>query len=350
MAATPDLRTEPDDIDPPWMSAVLAAAGAPRPVDALRHEPVGVGLMARSHRFVLDHDDGSTSTVVIKFPSSDPGTRSLGASAYAKEIGFYRDVADTVRCGLARCLHADSNDDGSDFVLVLEDLAPRRPGDQLIGCDISAARAAVANMARLHGSTWDREAMTELAWTSSGTVSGLAAIMGVVHDAFVDRFAGKLDESTAPVLARFAARVEVWLEREPATRALVHGDYRLDNLLFGLGDGDVVTVDWQTVDYRSPMRDLAYFCGNSLTVETRRESEDDIVTHYLDVLATEGVEGFDAERARRELLHGMFQGPLVTMLGAFTAARSDRSEAMFAAMADRAARQILDHDAVDVLS
>lgn len=348
MSTIPDLRTEPDDIDPAWMSLVLAAAGSPRSVGSLRHEPVGVGLMARSHRFTLDHTDGSSSSVVIKFPSSDLGTRSLGASAYAKEVGFYLDAAATVNGGIATCLHAASNDDGSDFVLVLEDLAPRRPGDQLTGCDVAAAEVAVANMARLHGSTWHRDAIAEFAWTSSGTVSGLADIMGVVHGAFAERFAGLLDEATMPVLARFAERIEVWLEREPATRALIHGDYRLDNLLFG--SDDVVVVDWQTVDYRSPMRDLAYFCGNSLTVETRRDVEQDLLHRYLEVLAAEGVEGFDAARARDEMLHGMFQGPLVTMLGAFTAARSDRSEAMFAAMANRAASQILDHDALDVLS
>jgi hypothetical protein len=348
MSTTPDLRTEPDDVDPGWMTTVLAAAGTPRPVGSLRHEPVGVGLMARSHRFTLDHTDGSTSTVVIKFPSSDLGTRSLGASAYAKEVGFYLDVAATVHGGLARCLHAASNDDGSDFVLVLEDLAPRRPGDQLVGCDIDVAEIAVANLARLHGSTWHREALADLEWTSSGAVSGLADIMGVVHGAFADRFAGLLDAATLPVMARFAERIEVWLEREPSTRALVHGDYRLDNLLFG--DEDVVAVDWQTVDYRSPMRDLAYFCGNSLTVETRRDVEQDLLHHYLGVLASEGVDDFDAARAHDELRHGMFQGPLVTMLGAFTASRSDRSEAMFAAMADRTAAQILDHDALDVLS
>ncbi|MFN3215724.1 MAG: phosphotransferase [Acidimicrobiales bacterium] len=348
MSTTPDLRTEPDDIDPVWMSAVLAAAGTPRPVGSLRHEPVGVGLMARSHRFTLDHTDGSTSTVVVKFPSSDLGTRSLGASAYAREVGFYLDVAATINGGLARCLHAASNDDGSDFVLVLEDLAPRRPGDQLLGCDVAAAETAVANMARLHGSTWHRDAIAELTWTSQGTGSGLADIMGVVLGAFAERFAGLLDEATLPVLACFAERIEVWLEREPSTRALVHGDYRLDNLLFG--DDDVVAVDWQTVDYRSPMRDLAYFCGNSLTVETRRDVEKDLLDHYLEVLATEGVNGFDAARAHDEMLHGMFQGPMVTMLGAFTASRSERSEAMFAAMADRAASQILDHDALDVLS
>ncbi len=348
MAELPDLRTEPDLIDPAWMSAVLAGTAERRPVTTVDHEPVGVGLMARSHRFTLGHDDGPPSTVVIKFPSADLGTRSMGASAYTKEIGFYLDVATTVAGGLPRCLFAAINDDGSDFVLVLEDLAPRRPGDQLIGCDAEAARLAVENLAQLHGSTWQRDVLEDLAWTSSGAMSGLGEIMGVVHTAFAERFAGLLDDATAPVLAQFAGQIETWLEREPATRALMHGDYRLDNLLFG--DDDVIAVDWQTVDYRSPMRDLAYFCGNSLTVDDRRALEDDLVGHYLEELDTHGIDDYGPDRAHGDYLHGMFQGPLVTMLGAFAASRSDRSEAMFAAMADRAAAQILDHDALDVLA
>jgi hypothetical protein len=32
----------------------------------------------------------------------------------------------------------------------------------------------------------------------------------------------------------------------------VHGDYRLDNLMFGADDDDVVVVDWQTLDIGRP--------------------------------------------------------------------------------------------------
>ncbi|MEZ5258269.1 MAG: aminoglycoside phosphotransferase family protein [Ilumatobacteraceae bacterium] len=54
---------------------------------------------------------------------------------------------------------------------------------------------------------------------------------------------------------------------------VVHGDYRLDNLLFGPPGSatPLAVVDWQTVSYGSPMNDVAYFLGAGLQIEDRRE-------------------------------------------------------------------------------
>ena len=128
----------------------------------------------------------------------------------------------------------------------------------------------------------------------------------------------------------------------------MHGDFRLDNLLFRPDGEPAWIVDWQTVSYACPARDLAYFLGNSLTVSDRRAHEHDLVDHYVAELARAGV-SYAADQAWHEMRHGAFQGPLVTMLGAFAASRTDRSEGMFAAMADRCATFITDLGALDTL-
>ena len=43
----------------------------------------------------------------------------------------------------------------------------------------------------------------------------------------------------------------------------MHGDYRLDNLLFG-EDGTVTVLDWQTVSWGPPLVDASYFIGGCL--------------------------------------------------------------------------------------
>ena len=53
---------------------------------------------------------------------------------------------------------------------------------------------------------------------------------------------------------------------------LVHGDYRLDNMLFGRRGSrrDLTVVDWQTVSWGPAMTDVAYFIGCALRTEDRR--------------------------------------------------------------------------------
>lgn len=341
------LLTEPDHLSAEWFEAVLAPAGTTE-VRAVSHSPVGTGLMARSHRFELDAT-GGPSSVVCKFPSAEAATRELGARAYQLEVGFYRDVAD--RCGarVPLCHHADISSTGGDFILVLEDIAHGAQGDQLTGCSVDEARRAITNLAHLHAATWNDAALDGYPWVPESDPASLGLYMGLAHPPFVERFQDLVEPSTLEVFGAFAASAVDWNDAQPSTRAAVHGDYRLDNLLFAAESDEVVAVDWQTISLGNPGRDLAYFLGNSLTTDRRRSHEDELVQHYVGELAAAGVDGYSVEQCWADVRHGAFQGPLVTMLGAFTAGRSERSEAMFAAMADRSAAQIVDHDALAVL-
>ena len=53
----------------------------------------------------------------------------------------------------------------------------------------------------------------------------------------------------------------------------MHGDYRLDNMLFGQPGADrpLTVVDWQTVTWGPAMTDVAYFLGCALADDVRRE-------------------------------------------------------------------------------
>ena len=61
--------------------------------------------------------------------------------------------------------------------------------------------------------------------------------------------------------------LEALWARPPLT--LIHGDAHAGNLFF---DGpEVGFLDWQVVQRGQGMRDVSYFLGNSLSVQTRRE-------------------------------------------------------------------------------
>ena len=345
--AGPALIHEPAEMSPEWLTEVLRPSFPEAEVTAVAGVPVGTGLMARSVRLTLT-GSGVPASVVAKVPSGDAATRELGATAYLREVGFYRDIAPRISAKVPACHHADVSESAQEFVLILEDITPASQGDQIAGCSVAEAGAAIDNMAQLHASTWGDDTIAELDWLGDRSGMSLSDYMPIALAAFEPRFEGLLTDDTWAVLRGFTERATEWQEAEPATRAAVHGDFRLDNLLFSATDGAVTAVDWQTINYVSPGRDVAYFLGNSLTTEDRRVHEEALFERYLDVLRSSGV-AYTDEQFHTDLRYGMFQGPLVTMLGAFTAIQTERSEPMFAAMANRCAAQILDHGAMDIL-
>ena len=132
--------------------------------------------------------------------------------------------------------------------------------------------------------------------------------------------------------------------------AVVHGDYRLDNLLFPTDDpSGVAAVDWQTVGLGPPARDLAYFLATSLSPEDRRRYEADLLATYHGALADHGVTGYTREECWEDYRVGMLHGPLIILLGRLTATVTDRGDEMFKVMWQRCARAILDLGSLDAI-
>jgi len=69
---------------------------------------------------------------------------------------------------------------------------------------------------------------------------------------------------------------------------LIHGDGHIGNFL--RQDGDPVLLDWAMVCAGPGLRDIAYYVGNSVPTEVRREHETDLLRRYLAALAEQGVE------------------------------------------------------------
>ncbi len=219
-------------------------------------EPIGTGQMADSARVFLtyDRDDAGPATIVAKFPSRDPISRAtaLAVRNYEIETNFYRVLAPQLPIRAPRCLHVSYDADTDAFLLLLEDLAPARTGDQLAGCSVDQAAVAVAELPRLHAPRWGDPALADLPWlhrASEGSAAGTAELYRAVLPGFAERYASRLDADVLALIERFALSLPAFQRCLPEATAVVHGDYRLDNLLFGTVEGGppVGVVDWQTV-------------------------------------------------------------------------------------------------------
>lgn len=240
------------------------------------------------------------------------------------------------------------------FTLVLDDVAGAQPGDQLVGCDVERAGAALVNLAGLHASTWCDPTLSRRDWLQLGGLGGsdfLGAMMADAVPLFAERMGNRLAPEDLAVLTRTATATNAWLDIRTDRFALMHCDYRLDNLMFGPA-GVVTALDWQTAAIGPALRDVGYFLETSLLPQVRRSAEDQLLAAYLQALRAGGVTGYSDEEAWLDYRLGLLQGPLVTVLGCVyaQAERSERAESMFAVMAERSCAAIRDHDPFALLS
>ncbi|WP_280503071.1 phosphotransferase [Nocardia farcinica] len=224
-----DIALTAADLTPEFLTRALG-----RHVRATHTEPVGTGQIGAVHRIHLDGDD-VPPTVLAKLPSADPAARAMLAGAYRQEMLFYTRLAGTVAVRAPRCHYAAARADGAEFTLLLEDMAPARQGDQLAGCGLAEAVAAVRNLAALHAPRWcDPSLLAEdgldLATTEEADMLG--EYYGPAVDTFLDRLGDRIDPADHITLRGCVEITPTWLLARPERYALVHGDYRLDNLLF----------------------------------------------------------------------------------------------------------------------
>ncbi len=125
----------------------------------------------------------------------------------------------------------------------------------------------------------------------------------------------------------------------------MHGDYRLDNLMFGRPTDGVWAVDWQTLSLALPARDLAYFLGTSLDrrgpAARRARPRRGVPPGARRRTASPA---YDVEHCWDDYVFAMLQGPLVAVFGYAYGTRTERGDRMFAAMVHRACAAIRDLD------
>jgi hypothetical protein len=349
---------ETDEHTPDWLTAEWLSEVLDADVSALSTRRIGDGLVGLNLRVVVEStDDGAPASVVIKLPSIDETSRATGVALrnYEREVKFYDQIASTVDIRVPHCHFGTWTETTGDFVLVLEDMAPAEQGDQVAGCDVETARAAVTELARLHAPRWDDPTLDEFEFLQrrSGPEDGvqLAALWELFLPGFTATYAGYLDAEQRRVVEAFGPRIAAWVEGRTGPLTVTHGDYRLDNLLFATSAGGppVTAVDWQTPGHGGPVGDLAYFLGAGLVPADRREAESELVEDYRDALAAGGVHvGFDWlwSRYRRDA----FGGVIMAVVASQVVGGSERSEAMFAAMATRHLQHCVDLDSLDAIS
>jgi len=347
----------PADVTPAWLSTVLKEHRAGVDVSEVDVVAIGTGQTGATYRVSARYETdpaGLPQTFVIKLPAQDDAVRDRVILGYRSECAFYSSVADRVRVPTPQCFYCEISDDAMEFALLLADQAPAVQGDQIAGCGEQEARLAVAALAGLHGPSWGDPVWLDFPAIAFGrpdedSAKGLGEVAKMSADITLEKLGDRMSAEDRETFTATMRLVTPWLLAERDRFALMHGDYRLDNMLFDPDRTRVSIVDWQTLGVGLPARDLAYFTATSLDPQLRSSIEESLVDEYHRALSGYGVADYDRETCWRDYRLGVPQAPLISALGFAFAAGTDRGDDMVLTMLQRGCQAIRDLGTLELI-
>ena len=290
---------------------------------------------------------------MLKVAATDPVSRQTGLALglYEREVRFYGDIAPGLAGPIAPCYHAAVDTSTGVFDLLLGDAGPAVVGDEIAGATTEQARLGVVELGRLQGPLLGDASLAQAPWLNRETPLNQAMIASL-YAGFIDRYGDRVAPEHRTVCERLVAAFDGYVTAESAPgriQGLVHGDYRLDNMLFGTAEADraLTVVDWQTVSWGPALTDLSYFLGCALRTQDRREHYDALLRAYHEALGPEAAIGLAevGEGVRRQ----SFFGVMMAIVSSVLVERTERGDRMFMTMLQRNCDHVLDTDALATL-
>ncbi len=352
----PGAITRLNEITPEWMTAFVRDLGHDVRVEAVDSEPIGTGQSAHSERFTLTYaspaPDAPTS-FVGKFPSPDPTSRRTGSmGSYVREVSFYRQIRPTVDIRTPVVHRIEFDEASADFMLMMEDMAPATQGDQMAGCTVAEAEAAMDEIARLHAPRWGDPTLMDYPFFSNIQRGAMErAFYRRLWRGFLSRYESLLAPDLLDLGRSLEERFNTYGRLYPGNRTITHGDYRLDNLLIGRdGPTPVITVvDWQTVGIGCGALDVAYFIGAGLLPEVRRKHERDLVRRYHEALQAGGVRDYSFDQLWEDYRWYAYAGYVMAVVATTLVVQTERGDEMFLTMARRHGQHAIDLESEKLL-
>jgi hypothetical protein len=347
----PPLIERPDDLTADWLTTAIGAGE----VSDFAFDRIGTGQMSECYRVALTYADGQAGpvSVVLKVAAADPSSRQTGLAMglYEREVRFYTDIAPALHGPVAPCHHAAYDPATGIFDLLLGDAAPAVVGDEIAGATIEQATMALTQLGRVHGPLLGDAALSGAEWINRESPLN-QGLLAALYAGFIDRYRDEIAPEHREVCDRLVSTFDAYLAAEAASgrpQGLIHGDYRLDNLLFGEEGAarPLTVVDWQTVTWGPALTDVAYFLGCALPVQHRRDHADALLRAYHDALGADATLTMDD--VREGVCRQSFFGVVMAIVSPMLVERTERGDRMFMTMIERHCTHVLDMDAMSVL-
>ena len=296
MTTALEIPAGPQELTPDWLTRALKQCGAGGGASVMSFDAKiigeGAGFMGQLARATMEYDaeePAAPASLIAKFPSNIPENRHVGNAFhfYEREHRFYEHIAGEVELRTPRCFYRAMDVEADRYVMLLEDLAPAVIGDQLTGCTLKAAELAIASLARFHSTWMESPQLSTFDWMPAINVPWqIEAVLDSyvqVWPQFLERFGDMLSPQMVALgetIGEKAGNIMDQLAMPP--RTIIHGDFRLDNLLFGTEQGEptLAVIDWQIASRGRGVFDIAYFLGGGISSDLRRANEMRLLNEY----------------------------------------------------------------------
>ena len=288
----------------------------------------GEEMVSTAARAILDltYSDNSRrlpERVVLKLARDQS---KLLAPFYENEVNFYTRLRPSLGIEAPQTLGGDYDPETGQFGLLLEDLTLRGAEFPNVTQHIPLAlvESLLDVLANLHATFWESPRFgSDMSWVQThvkgevATLQNEAATPLIQHEIDTENFKREMVQRLRTTGAEMRAGM-IALHKHHATlpQTLLHGDTHLGNTYRLPGDVGGF-LDWQLMVRGYCMHDVNYLITTALSIEQRREHEQDLLRRYLDRLAEMGVKnppGFDQAwlEYRRTLVWGVYYGWLTT--------------------------------------
>jgi hypothetical protein len=362
-----NFPAQPEQLTTGWLTDTLRASGAlgaDRSVSGFEITPVGAGtgLLGMVMRVHLQYDGGAPgsepASLVVKFSHPVEANRAIAMNTnmYAREVSFFHDIAGSVDVPKPFCHFAAVDVEAGENIVVLEDLGAYRAGDQVAGVSPDDVKLIIDAIAPLHAAYWgncDIPLLANFMRIDSSYAEKFPPSVYATWENCLVQFPDAIAADVQPHVARYVEQLpRLMADMGARTQTVVHGDVRLDNVMFGGGDGQhpVVMVDWQAIMVSIPLHDMSYLLSQSLDVDVRREHEAELIEYYhaklqelgvADVTLQECWDGYDAG------VLFLFSYPLI--IGGFCQMDDPRGVELAGAVLERSSATVSDRNLLRLL-
>ena len=296
----------------------------------------GVGFVGEVYRCRLSWDATRADlpqSVIIKVPSSIPANRGLGEGMqlYEREVLAYQKLSREMALPMPKLFYAAMDDDPTPwldkvvdflftylpvrgvswttvqflklagnnprlrrYLLMIEDIVDARPPSQVAGGSLDDAIVALTALAKFHATHWMSEKSVGISpriWPMDRLPKVWQASYQRNRDEFLSKFGDLIEDEKINQLDQAQKDMPTLLKplgESPWT--LLHGDYRLDNILYR-PDGSLVVIDYQILSKGRPGWDVGYFITTALTPD-HKDEETLMLEHYHKELCGFGVSDY----------------------------------------------------------
>jgi len=290
-----------------WLTAVICKDMPGVEITDFRFDERDDGSSNRRRIFLTYNDPAASAglppTVFCKAAETLENRIVLGVSETAlAEANFYNLVRPRIDFEAPTPRFARFDPKSFAYLIMMDDMAGKVTFlDERNTLNRAQAEAMVITLARLHGSFYESPELGTATLPFKRWPDWWAAMMHGAPD-FPDFCDTGFEGSEKVMPARlFRRRAEIWPATEKSVErhrvlphTLIHSDVHYKNWYL-TADDQMGLADWQLTTIGHWSRDFVFATTTALTVDQRRDWQEDLLRLYLDLMAEQGVRdtGFD---------------------------------------------------------